>query len=507
MIFDNSLLFTLLIPLIACVGAAVIPFPNIRDAFNVAISLLFLGNIIKLLAIFKAGQEALSFSFGEILPGLPLAFSTEPLGMLFIIVLSVLWVVSIVYSIGYMRSNNEQHQNRFYSFFALSILASVGVAFASNLLTLFIFYELLTLSTYPLVTHSGTTEAKKAGRTYLGILLGSSMLLLLPAILITYNSTGTLDFTKGGILSGKANEGVSAILLFLFVFGTAKAALMPLHRWLPSAMVAPAPVSGLLHAVAVVKVGVFTLVKIIIYIFGVDYLQSFMHWDWYAGDWLLYISSFTIITASIAALRQDSIKKMLAYSTISQLSYIILSLAILSPKTIIAAVLQIAAHAFGKITLFFAAGAIQTSAQKTKISQLAGVGRRMPWTMTAFTIAAISMIGVPPTFGFISKWYMVDGVLASEAYWVLGVIVLSMVLNTAYFLPVIFKAFFEKEKASDGVSIVRVYGEANIAMVIATIFTALATLVLFFHPGIFLELARALVDTALPVPVTDGVSE
>jgi multicomponent Na+:H+ antiporter subunit D len=484
---ETYLLLCLIIPLIAAVCSAVIRYAHLRDGVNVWLSAWHFSNMLKVLAIFKAGGYATSIPLLEIFPGLRIAFSIEALGMLFGLVVSFLWMVSTIYSIGYMRGNKEAHQCRFFSFFALSIVSSIGIAFASNLMTLFVFYELLTICTYPLVTHSGTVEAKKAGRVYLAILLGTSVLLLLPAIIITWNLTGTLDFTAGGIFAGKISDEMGAALLVLFIFGIGKAALMPTHKWLPSAMVAPAPVSALLHAVAVVKAGVFTIVKVIIYIFGVDYLQHLMHINWWHGEWLLYISAFTIIAASLIALRQDSLKRMLAYSTISQLSYVILSVAILSPKSIIAAVFQIAAHALGKITLFFAAGAIYTSAHKSKISQLSGVGKRMPWTMTAFTIAAISMIGIPPTMGFISKWYLVEGVLNSEMYWVLGIVVLSTLLNIAYFLPVIFKAFCENDKSG------REYGEAPILMIIAMVITTIATVVLFFHPGVLLDLAGGVV--------------
>jgi multicomponent Na+:H+ antiporter subunit D len=497
---ETYLLLSLIIPLLAGLNSAVIRYANLRDGVNVLLTIWHFSNMIKVLEIFRATNERASLSLLEISSGLHISFSIEPLGMLFALIVSFLWMVSTVYSIGYMRGNNEVHQGRFYCFFALSIFSSIGIAFAGNLMTLFVFYELLTISTYPLVTHSGTVEAKKVGRVYLGILFGTSVLLLLPAIIITWSLTGTLDFTSGGILAGKISDGMGAALLFLFIFGIGKAALMPVHKWLPSAMIAPAPVSALLHAVAVVKAGVFTIVKVIIYIFGIDYLRDLMHMNWWHGEWLLYLASFTIIAASVVALKQDSLKRMLAYSTISQLSYVILAAAILSPKSIVAAAFHIAAHALGKITLFFAAGAIYTSAHKSKISQLSGVGKRMPWTMTAFTIAAISMIGIPPTVGFISKWYLVEGVLTSEMYWIVGVIILSTLLNTAYFLIIIYKAFFESEKISTGVTITSDYGEAPILMVIALMVTSIATIVLFFHPGVILELANGIVAMNVSAP-------
>jgi multicomponent Na+:H+ antiporter subunit D len=490
---NDNLLLSLIIPLIAFVGASVIRYAIVRDIFNISISLAFLANTLKLITIYRSGEVALSHVLWQLLPNMSISFNIEPLGMLFALLVSILWPVSVIYSVGYLRANNDEHQCRFYSFFALAIFASIGIAFSANLLTIFIFYELLTICTYPLVAHYGTTEAKKAGRVYLGVLLSTSLLLLLPAILITWNIAGTVDFTKGGIFADKADEITIAILLALFVLGTAKSALMPLHKWLPAAMVAPAPVSGLLHAVAVVNAGVFVILKVIVYIFGVEHLKTLIYIDWWHGTWLLYLSSFTIIAASLVALRQDNLKKMLAYSTISQLSYMILAALLLSPKAIMAAAFTMTVHSFAKITLFFAAGSIETSAHKNKISQLNGVGRKMPWTMGAFSVAALCLIGVPPAAGFIAKWYLIEGALADEIYWVIFVIALSTLLNAAYFLPVIFRAFCIKEKPSDGITIAREYGEAPIMMVLATMFTALSCIILFFYPGVFLDFSESIV--------------
>ena len=229
-------------------------------------------------------------------------------------------------------------------------------------------------------------------------------MLFLPAIIATYVLAGTLDFTPGGILAGKAGAAVIALLLALYVFGIGKAAVMPLHFWLPAAMVAPTPVSALLHAVAVVKAGVFTILKVIVLIFGIDALERDR-----AILWLTLVAGTTVIVASLVALRQDNLKRRLAYSTVSQLSYVILGVAILAPISVIGAAMHIAAHAVSKITLFFAAGSIYTAAHLTEVSQLDGIGRRMPWTMGAFAIGALSMIGIPPTAGFLGKWFMLDG--------------------------------------------------------------------------------------------------
>jgi multicomponent Na+:H+ antiporter subunit D len=338
--------------------------------------------------------------------------------MLFALVASGLWIVNSLYSIGYMRGNAEEHQTRFYVCFAAALGATMGIAFAGNLVTLFLAYEALTLITYPLVTHHGDEEAKRGGRIYLGYLLTTSIVLLLVGIIVTWSVAGTTDFLPGGILGDRLGNAATAGLLALYMFGIGKAALMPCHRWLPAAMVAPTPVSALLHAVAVVKAGVFTVVKVIVYVFGVEHLAEMR-----AADWLPFAAGFTIIAASIVALRADNLKRRLAYSTVSQLSYVILAASILTPLSIVGAAMHIAAHAVSKITLFFAAGAIYTASHKTEVSQLAGIGRRMPWTMGAFAIGALSLIGVPPLAGFLGKWFILIGALETGQLFAVAVLI------------------------------------------------------------------------------------
>jgi multicomponent Na+:H+ antiporter subunit D len=405
--------------------------------------------------------------------------------MLFALVASGLWILNSVYSFGYMRANGELHQTRFYVCFALALAASIGIAYAGNVFTLFVFYELLTLITYPLVTHHGTPEARRGGRIYLGLLIGTSMVLLLPAVIFTWQAAGTTDFQPGGILDGKLSAAALTGLLALYMFGIGKAALMPFHRWLPAAMVAPTPVSALLHAVAVVKAGVFSVVKVLVYVFGVDLLATAE-----ATDWLVIVAGFTILAASVVALRADNLKRRLAYSTVSQLSYVVLAAALLAPLSIVGAVMHIAAHALGKITLFFAAGAIYTAAHKTEVSQLDGIGRRMPWTMGAFAVGALSMIGLPPAAGFISKWYMLAGAMAAAQWLAVAVIIASTLLNAGYFLPIVYRAFFRIPDASGHD---HPHGEAPLAMVIALTVTAAGTVLLFFLPDVPLALARQLI--------------
>lgn len=488
----NTLLliqYSLCIPLVAAFFAAVIPYRNIRDGLMVLTSLALPLCVYKIYQIILAGSGILEWKFFEIIPGIALHFRVESLGVIFAIIVAILWVVSLIYSIGYMRGNNEGNQGSFFTFFCIAIFASIGVAFSANMLTLFIFYELITISTYPLVTHNRVDKTKKAGRAYIGILVGTAMLILLPAIIFTFNAAGTLDFKVGGILTGKISSQFTMLLLALYVFGVAKAAIMPVHKWLPRAMVAPTPVSALLHAVVVVKAGVFTILKVVVYIFGIENLAKVSLEFGQYGDWLLYVSAFTIVAASLIALTKDNLKQLLAYSTISQLACVIMALAMFSPKGIIAATFQIVAHAFAKIVMFFAVGSIYTVSSKQKVSELSGIGRMMPFTMGAFTIAAISLIGLPPAVGFIAKWNIIDGAMGAEQFFAVVVIAISTMFNTAYFLPIIYKSFFEKEQPGVGVIIDNKHGEAPFLMVISTCFAALIILVLCVWPDIFWRLA------------------
>lgn len=476
---NEALLLAVIVPFI---GAALIPvfgkWPNVRETATLATAGLLLFIVLQMLGPVLAGGRP-EWTGIAVAPGLALAFRVEPLGMLFALVASSLWIVNSVYSIGYMRGNDEPRQTGFYVCFAIALGATIGLAFAKNLFTLFLFYEVLTLSTYPLVAHKQDVEARRGARIYLALLIGTSMLLFLPAIIATYLIAGTLDFMPGGILGGKLGSGAMAILLALYVFGIGKAAVMPIHFWLPAAMVAPTPVSALLHAVAVVKAGVFSIVKIATMIFGVDALSA-------AGQstWLTVVAGTTVIVASIVALRQDNLKKRLAYSTVSQLSYVLLGVAILTPISVVGAAMHIAAHAVSKITLFFAAGSIYTAAHLTEISQLNGIGRRMPWTMGAFAIGALGMIGIPPTAGFLGKWFMLVGAMQAANWIAIGVIAVSTVLNATYFLPIVFRGFFREAPAGHD------HGEAPWPVVAALTATAFATLALFFLPHIPFALAN-----------------
>ncbi len=466
---------------------------NLRETASLVTAALEFLLVASLTGDVMAGGRP-SVDVFAIIPGVNLTFTVEPLGQLFALVASFLWFATTLYAIGYMRAHHEKNQTRFYVFFAVAISTTIGIAYAGNMLTLFLFYELLTLSTFPLVTHSGTTEARRAGRVYLGILLGTSIAFQLLAIIWTWTLAGTLDFRLGGILQGQAGKTVVGILLALYVFGIGKAALMPFHRWLPSAMVAPTPVSALLHAVAVVKAGVFTILKVTIYIFGVDFLAKSG-----VSEWLQYVAALTIILASLVAMTKDNLKARLAYSTISQLAYIVLGAMLVNTSGILGGGLHIATHAFGKITLFFAAGAIMIASHKTKVSELDGLGRKMPFTFFAFLIGALSIIGLPPFGGVWSKWYLVLGTLEAGQLTLLGVLLVSTLLNIAYLLPIPFRAFFMPPRnvpSGDPARDHHDHGEAPIAMLLALAITATGCFALFLYPDFLINLLRPLVENA-----------
>ncbi|GAB4357371.1 MAG: proton-conducting transporter membrane subunit [Gammaproteobacteria bacterium] len=472
---DALVIWAILMPFLgATVVAALDRWPNARETATLITALI---TFLVVMGIYSAVADGIrpGLVLAEPLPGLPLALEVEPLGMVFGLLASFLWIVTSVYAIGYLRGHNEQHQTRFYLFFTISIGSTLGVAFAANMFTLFVFYEALTLCTFPLVTHAGTEEAKKAGRTYLGLLLGTSIGFQLLGIVWTWALTGTLDFRPGGVFDSDISAGVLGVLFALYVFGIGKAALMPFHRWLPAAMVAPTPVSALLHAVAVVKAGVFTVLKVSIYLFGMETLTRSG-----AAEWLAYVAGATILIASLVAMQKDNLKARLAYSTVSQLSYVVLGAMLVTPLGWLGGAMHIVMHAFAKITLFFCAGAIMVATHKTEVSQMRGLGRTMPLTMGAFFIGALSIIGLPPLGGMWSKWYLALGTLDNQQLLLLAVLMISSLLNIAYLLPIPIRGFFQQPEAPGG----KINGikEAPANCVVALTLTAAGCIALFFYP-------------------------
>jgi multicomponent Na+:H+ antiporter subunit D len=452
---------------------------NLREFWSVAAGVLKLALVASMIPAIGAGLT-LGCTLFRILPGMELAFRVDAFGLLFALGASILWIATSFYSIGYMRSLEEHAQTRYFACFAVALSATIGVAFSANLFTLFLFYEALTLATYPLVGHKATAEARAGARKYVIYLLGAAKLFLVAAVILTYNLAGTLEFRKGGILPASklaADPALLTVLFALFLFGFAKNAVMPLHSWLPAAMVAPTPVSALLHAVAVVKTGVFATLRVFLFVFGTDAMRLLG-----ADKLALGLAATTILLASLLALAQDNVKARLAFSTISQLSYIILGAALLTPSGILGGIAHVTNHAVSKITLFLCAGSIYVSTHKTEVSQLSGLARQMPWTMAAFTAASVSLVGLPPASGFVSKWYLVLGSVERGSIWLLGVLLASSLLTAAYLGPIVYKAYFEEPARTNQVREVP-------WMVVPLVLTAVASVILGVYPDPVLKLA------------------
>ena len=459
--------------------------PNVRESWTLIIAVGKFLIVASMLPVVLAG-DGYVFTLVEAFPGVPIELRVDAMGMFFALIASFLWILTSIYSIGYMRSLEEHDQTRYFTSFAVAISATIGVAFSANLLTLYLFYEMLSLSTYPLVAHERNAESRASGRRYLTILLGASIAFALPGMLLCYSLAGTLDFTKGGIVAGTASPGVLGLMLVMLVAGFAKAGIMPFHPWLPAAMVAPTPVSSFLHGVAVVKVGVFSVVRVLLDIFGVDVLGTLS-----VGAMLPYFVSITIIVASLIALSQDNLKRRLAYSTVGQLSYIVLGVSMLAPAAVTGGIMHIASHAFGKVTLFYCAGAIYVAAHKKYISQMSGLGRVMPFTFGAFALASMTMIGVPPTAGFVSKWLMLNGAIDADQLALLAVLLSSTLLNAAYFVPIVYQGFFGQPSAE--IAAVSGIKEAPLALLVPLCITATISLLIGLYPYLFLNLAQLVV--------------
>ncbi len=415
--------------------------PNLREAWSLLAAAAQCAVVAALAPAALAGP-GLETRLLDLSPGVALALRADALGVVFAALSSGLWLLTTVYSIGYVRSLGEHAQTRYFFCFAVAVGAAVGVALAANLLTFFLFYEILTVATYPLVVHKETPAAVRAGRVYLAYTLGAGGALL-AGVAATWVVAGTLEFRPGGVLDPATAPAAVLALGALLVLGVAvKAAVMPLHAWLPLAMIAPTPVSALLHAVAVVKAGVFGVLRVVGYVIGPDALAAVG-----AGGVLAAAAGATIVLASLAALGQDNLKRLLAFSTVSQLSYIVLGAALATPGTLTGAVQHMVNHGTLKISLFFCAGAIYVATGRERVSELGGIGRRLPVTMGAFAVAALALAGTPPAAGFLSKWYLIGGAIEGGAWPAALVYLSSSLLNLAYFFPIVVAAFFRPPPA------------------------------------------------------------
>lgn len=476
-----SLLVAVTLPVLG--GCAVLLLrrrPNVRESASL-LSGVTLAAVV--LSLWPVADEELRFELWSWLPGFSLGFALEPLGLLFATVAAVLWPLTTMYSIGYMRGTNQEHQTRFYFCVALAIAAAMWIALSANLVTLFIGYEVLTFATWPLVSHQGGPSARRGGRIYLMLLLVTSMGLLLPAIVWTGLLAGTTDFRAGGILAGQAGPGVLAVLFALYLFGIGKAALMPFHGWLPAAMVAPTPVSALLHAVAVVKAGVFAVLKVSVYVFGLDTLST--------GDvatMMMWVAAVTLLASGVLAMRSDNLKRRLAYSTVSQLAHIVFAATLANDVALAGGALHLTAHAVGKITLFFCAGAILMVSGRTRVSELDGLGHAMPWTFAAFTVAALSIAGLPPGGGMWSKWLLLQGTADSGHAAMIAVLLVGSLLSLGYLMPIVARAFFRPVPAG------LTHGEAPLTVVLPLVVTAAGCVALFFGAELIIEPLSSVVE-------------
>ncbi len=450
--------------------------PNVREAWTIGASLVKFALVLRLVPDALVNKAAY-IELVEISPGIDLALKADPLGVFFALLASGLWVFTSFYSIGYVRGLDEHQQTRYFASFAVCLSATIGIAFAANVLTFLVFYEILTIATYPLVIHKETQEAISAGRKYLAYTLTAGVILI-AATAWTYQLVGNTRFVAGGLLSTTPVPGGAMLVLFLlFLAGVGvKAAIIPLHSWLPTAMAAPTPVSALLHAVAVVKSGVFGVMRVVGFVFGPGVMRSFG-----LNDILFVLAGTTIIIASLLALREDNLKRRLAYSTVGHLSYIVLGASLLSAESFAGGVLHIATHATMKIALFFCAGAIYVAHHKEYVSELDGIGKAMPWTMGAFTIGALGLAGIPPVNGFVSKWLLGVGALEAGNILALVILLVSGLLNAGYFFPIIYRAFFRQSDHFNA------YSEASSLMVVPIGATAALSLLFGLWPNLFVN--------------------
>lgn len=485
-IISIKLLLAILAPLLTSVAVMLTgENPNRRESCSVIGAVIMFGIIFSLVPDVLAGKKLL-FNMFNILPGVTVTLRADAFSMIFALVASFLWILAAFYSMGYMRGLQEHAQTRFNACFALALFGAIGCAFSDNLFTMYLFYEIVSICTYPLVAHHQDKEGYAGARKYIVYLTTTAKFFLLPAIVLIYVLTGTLDFANNistGIFSPEVNSTIVTLLYVCCIFGFAKNGIMPFHNWLPGAMVAPTPVSALLHAVAVVKVGVFSTTRVMLYVFGVDTMDALN-----LGIPTAYFVSFTILAASIIALSKTNLKARLAYSTVSQLSYIILGVALLTPTAIEGGLVHIANHAFAKITLFFCAGAIYVASHKKDITEMGGLGRTMPFTFAAFAIASLSMIGVPPVAGFVTKWYLLVGAMEAHQVGILLVLLTSTLLNVGYFAPVTYHAFFGKRPMGERFEGIK---EAPLAMVIPLMIASIISVLMGIFPDFMMYFVKA----------------
>ncbi len=452
---------------------------NLREAITLIASVLKIVLVYSLIPAALAGTEVRLELF-RIVKGVSFALSVDPAGMVFACVASTLWLLTSIYSIGYMRGHGEKNQTGYFAAFAMCLSSATGLCFASNLLTFFVFYEILTVSTYPLVVHYRDDEGIASGRKYLAYTLISGQIFF-AAIVIVYSVSGTTEFTPGGFLDAKMLPAPWALIVFFMMVGAGivKAGVMPLHSWLPAAMVAPTPVSALLHAVAVVKAGAFCTLRVVLYVFGPELAKSCG-----GAKALAWMAVFTIIVSSFIAMRKTNLKARLAFSTVGQLSYIVLGICILTPFSTAGALYHIVAHAFMKITLFMVAGAVFVTTHKKDITEMVGIGRRMPFTMGAFALASIGIAGFPFFAGFVSKANIIFGAVEAGQPLYVATLIASALLALAYLMPVVLVSFKKEVENPEFME----FGEADLRMLLPLLMAAILSVLLGIWPNMGLHL-------------------
>ncbi len=461
------------------------------NLFGAALKVVLVG--VLLVGVRQGGSFAWAFGMG---PGIEFALGADANSVLFVTLSSLLWLLTTIYAVGYLE--DSPHRSRFFGFFSMCVSATTGLALAANPLTFLAFYELLTVSTLPLLVHRGTRASIRAGKVYLTYTLGAGAVLLL-AVAWLHAIVGPVGFVEGGSLAEAAAERPwtfrALFCLFVAAFGV-KAALVPLHGWLPQAMVAPAPVSALLHAVAVVKAGAFGIVRLVYDVYGVETAHALG-----VLEPLAWLAAATIVYGSLRALFQDELKKRLAWSTVSQVSYIALGTAIFGPLATTGAIVHLVHQGIMKITLFFGAGNYAETLGVHRVSEMDAIGRRMPWTTAAFTVGALGMIGIPPFAGYVSKLHLQQGAVAAGADWVGLVLAASSLLNAAYFMPILYRAWFVPRE--EGWPAEQVFGRAETRGMLLAPPLVTAALVLvcgLFAEAPFSPLSWARLITSLEYP-------
>ncbi len=481
-----TLLLALLVPLIGTLGVMFMgKNENVREGISSVASVILLLLVASMIPAVLEGKVLVYHMF-TVLPGITVTLRADGMSMIFALVASTLWTIAVYYSMGYMRAHKEHAQTRFNACFALAIFGAIGVAFSDNLFTMYLFYEIVSVCTYPLVAHAQDKAGYDGAQKYIVYLTTTAKLFLLPALILIYVITGTLDFPHNisdGLFAGDTESWIVIMLYVFCLFGFAKNGIMPFHHWLPGAMVAPTPVSALLHAVAVVKVGVFCTTRTMLYVFGVDTMHALN-----LGIPTAYFVGFTVLGASILALSKNNLKERLAYSTVSQLSYIILGVALLTPAGIDGGLIHIINHAFSKITLFFCAGAIMIAHHKKDLSEMGGLGKSMPITFACFFIASLSMIGAPPVAGFVTKWNLLVGSIQAHQMGILLILIASTMLNVGYFAPVTYKAFFGKRPEGETYQGIQ---EAPLSMLIPIVIACTISVLLGIFPNYMMQFVRA----------------